>query len=570
MEGKIMLKRKKMLALLMSSAMVMSCAGIGGGASSVKADDEVVTLQMLSLTSNTSGLQENTWWSELLKENVGVQIELLPAGDQGQQKLQALMASGSLPDLIVFKDPKQVANAVAGDMLLSFDDYKDLLPDLYKNASAALQYSSDMLSEGQNKAYSVGIGISKNEPTAGSINFHPRLRYDIYKEIGSPEIVTIEDYLTVLKQMQDAHPTNEDGKSVYGFSIWSDWDSSTAYVTTTLMDFMGCDIPTESCLVYKDLEDNSIHSMTEEDGKYFRALKFFYDANQMGLLDPDSMTQRFEDAQQKFTDGRVLFDFWGWGSGSFDNAENHAAGIGFMPVSAKEAKTTLQQLSPVGSSWSMAVSSDTKYPELCMKYINYIYSDEGVMELMNGPKGVTWDVNEEGVPYVTEEGYTYIKDGTKELAPGGTIGNGFGVINNQTFSGYTTCETYNVPFSSSLWPTYEETEDKLRDEWREDMGVKDQVEYLNKCTDGGIVVSPFAPMGTMPDDMKQLEANAGSVIQQLSWKMIYAADEEEFNSLKEQMISGAQAAGIDEYVEWYTEAFAEALSIGSKYENTNN
>lgn len=559
-----MSRNKKWTAMMMASAMMLSSMGLGQIASAEESK-EVVTLQMLSLPSNTSGLQENSWWADLLAEKVGVQIELLPAGDQGAQKLQAMMASGSLPDLVVFKEPKQVSNAVAGDMLLSFEDYKELVPDVYKNAGAALQYSADMLSEGQNKPYSVGIQISTNAPTVGNINSGPRLRYDLYKEAGSPEINTLEDYLGVLKTMQELSPVNEDGKQVYGLSIWSDWDQSTAFVPVCFMSLIGCDDPSEASLVYKDLTDNSIHTFTEEDNKYFRMLKFFFDANQMGLLDPDSMTQRFDDAQQKFTDGRVLMGPWTWGYGSYDNQENHAAGKGFMTVAAKDAVTSLSQQAPIGNGWSIAVSSSTKYPELCMEYINYLYSDEGLMELMNGPKGLIWDVNEEGIPEVTEEGYQYLIDGAKELPGGGALGAGINTVNVLPFQNYTICKTYGVPFGSSLWPTYEEQEDALRDTWREDMGVKDDIQYLTEKTENGILVSPFAPTSAVPDDMRQIEANAGSVIQQMSWKMIYAEDEAEFEALKAEMISQAEAAGIDTYAEWYKAEFEKALTEGGKY-----
>lgn len=557
--------RKKMLSVLLSTAMVGGLfAGMGTVAS---ADDEVVTLQMLSLTSNTSGLQENTWWADLIKEKTGVQIELLPAGDQGEQKLQALMASGSLPDLVIFKDPKQVSNAVAGDMLLSLEDYKDLLPDVYENASAALKYCANELSEGQGKPYSVGLSISKNEPTVGTTNYGPRLRYDYYKEIGSPAIEKISDYLDVLKQMQDAHPTNDEGKPVYGFSYWSDWDQSYSSPVSWFMTLEGCYIEKEASLAYIDVpNDSTIHALTDPDGAYLKYVKMMYDANQMGLVDPDFLTQRFDDAQQKFTEGRVLYTPWSWGTGSFDSKENHDNLKGFEFVSAKEAQTLVQPLSPVGSRNSIAVSSSTKYPEECMKFIDYIFSDEGVMDLMNGPQGVTWDVNEDGKPYLTEEGYAIAQDPTKEIEPGDGVSAGFGTINMATFSGDVISKTYGEPFASSLWSTYEQPEDKLFAEWSEDMGgVRDQIDYLKKNTDGGLVIAKFAPMPATPDDMKQIEANAGSVIQQYTYKMIFAADEEEYNALQEEMISQAEAAGIDEYVSWYTEAYEKAVEDGAQY-----
>ena len=76
------------------------------GTEDVEAKEEdskgVVTLQVFSMPANKSGLMEGYWWTDILEEQVGVKLELLPSGDQGEQKLQALMASGELPDIVVF------------------------------------------------------------------------------------------------------------------------------------------------------------------------------------------------------------------------------------------------------------------------------------------------------------------------------------------------------------------------------------------------------------------------------------------------------------------------------------
>ena len=129
-------------------------------------NDEIVKLQMLSLPSNSSGIVEG-WWAEEVKRQVGVTIELLPCGDQGEKKLNALMSSRELPDIVCFKDYKQVENAVMGDMLLAYDDYKELLPDLYANAEIPLRYAADKLSCGKGKAYTVGTDAKLFMETRG-------------------------------------------------------------------------------------------------------------------------------------------------------------------------------------------------------------------------------------------------------------------------------------------------------------------------------------------------------------------------------------------------------------------
>lgn len=163
---------------------------------------EITKLQMLSLPANFSGVLEG-WAGDVLAQEVGVEIELLPAGDQGEQKLQAMMASGELCDLVVFKDTKQIENAIAGDMLLPLDDYQDRMADVYANVPEAVDYSKEYLSNGTNSLYALPLSIKTSPEVAGNTNAAPLLRYDLYKEIGAPDINQMEDLLDILKQMQD-------------------------------------------------------------------------------------------------------------------------------------------------------------------------------------------------------------------------------------------------------------------------------------------------------------------------------------------------------------------------------
>ncbi|MCR5754155.1 MAG: extracellular solute-binding protein [Acetatifactor sp.] len=525
--------------------------------------DEVVELKMLSLPSNSSGVVEG-WWAEEVKRQVGVSIELLPCGDQGEQKLQALMASGELPDIVCFKDYKQVENAVAGDMLLAYDDYKELLPDLYQNAAIPLKYAAENLSCGQGKAYTVGTDAKMFMETRG--DKEPWIRYDLYRELGLPEINSLHDYLPVLKQMQDMEPVNEDGQKVYGLSLWKDWDRTFMCSAMFAGKFTGVEM-IEGTLVEIDYNSETprVRSILDEDSLYLKFVDFLYQANQMGLLDPDSMTQRFDDAISKMGAGRVLMGLGSWGVSDFATAERQEEGIGHMPVFIKDSYTVSEGLQPVGRNWTVSVSKACKNPEAAMKFINYMFSYDGAMLQQNGPKGVMWDVDEKGNPYVTEEGYTYMKDGKKELPEGNTFYNGC----PQTWVGLhiTTRnpELNNTPIGNSFWDKKEfaPADTKLVDMWQEDHDAIDSIDYLTKNN----LLKPFQfvayPMLT--DDMEQIAARVGDVVMTNSWKMAFAKDDTEYEKLKTEMIEKAKGMGIDDFVAWYSGEYNNALKEASNY-----
>ena len=580
-------KLKRLLTLVLSVSMILTGAagcgssggqqgtetGMGSGEESSAAgttaeaetgNDEVVTLQVFSLPSNTSGLVEG-WWADILREKAGVELEIIPSGDQGEQKLQALMTSGELPDIVVFKENKQVENAVAGGMLLAYDDYKELLPNLYANAENSLRYYADNVSDGQGKAYSVGSLIVNSLPTKGTLNNGPYLRYDIYKQIGSPEIKTSDDYLGVLQQMAEAYPVNEDGQKVYAFSIWSDWDNTRMVCGETLGNINGVSYDTCGAFQELNLETNELTPIYDMDSWYMKNMKLYFDANQLGLLDPDSLTQRFDDATAKAGAGRTLFSAIGWATGGFDSTENHEKGIGFMVVPAENARVTHSGLAPIGGSWSVSVSSACKNPEAAMRFVDFFYSEEGTMLLYNGPQGIIWDLDENGKPYVTEEGYEYQQDGNKELPGGGTISQALNYINTKAFDAYEICPKYGVPYDYNYWEEqdYAPADTKLTDEWQADYGAEDQIDYLTQRD--AIAVVPFAPIPPVSDDLQQITSRVGEVIVEYSWKMIVAEDEAEFEALRQEMEEKAIGMGVEQVNEWYATEFEKAYELGQKY-----
>ena len=114
------------------------------------------------------------------------------------------------------------------------------------------------------------------------------LRWDLYKEIGYPEIHTLEDLLPILKQMQELEETSESGQKYMAFSLFSDWDSDIMHNAGALSALYGYD-PQGFALF--NIVTGETQSMIADDSFYVRGLKFLFDANQLGLVDPESTTQ---------------------------------------------------------------------------------------------------------------------------------------------------------------------------------------------------------------------------------------------------------------------------------------
>ena len=71
-------------------------------------------------------------------------------------------------------------------------------------------------------------------------------------------------------------------------------------------------VSTQADLILTKADEAKWQGMLDDNGYYMEGVKFFFDANKMGLLDPDSLTQKYSDVTNKYKDGQVLFAQFPW------------------------------------------------------------------------------------------------------------------------------------------------------------------------------------------------------------------------------------------------------------------
>ena len=128
------------------------------------------------------------------------------------------------------------------------------------------------------------------EPLAGvDPNSAIYLRWDLYKELGYPEINTLEDLLPVFQDMMELCPTSDSGQPTNAISLFKDWDGSYVSNVAELSSMYGYD--RVGYAFHKADGSGEIQDIMTTDSEYMRAIRFFNQANQMGLVDPESTTQ---------------------------------------------------------------------------------------------------------------------------------------------------------------------------------------------------------------------------------------------------------------------------------------
>lgn len=522
-----------------------------------------ITLNVFSNLANFTGEQPG-WFGKLIKDKFNIKLNIISGGEQ---KAATMMASGDLGDIVVAID---IRDAVKAGLLLDWN--KDGLLDKYgqdikKYAGQSLEANSRQYGDGT-AIYAVGhnIGSGSGPSEGANMTFGPLLRWDLYQKLGSPEINTLEDYLTVVKQMQELSPKSDSGKPTYGFSLWSDWDGSMAMNPKVMAQFYGYnegDGFNSADLMMTKADEAKWQGVLDENSYYMKGLNFFFEANKMGLLDPESLTQTFPDVLNKYSDGQILFAQFPWLTDGYNTEERVNEGKGFAFVPFAEEHMTSVGFSPYGGNWYWSIGAKTKYPERVMQFMNWLFSPEGVQESKLGPKGLLWDI-QDGKPTLTEFGYKAVTNSVNmpDEYGGGLFKDGGSQINNSTINLSTINPETGEPYDYTMWTSYlNNNPNPVTKSWRDAMGeltIKDYVVKNNKVAVQPPYFSDQAPTAE-PSDIKQKKAEVGKVIKEYSWKMMIAKDENEFTRLKEGMVSKAKGLGYDDVIKWQVENYEKTV-----------
>ena len=561
-----------------AAALALSLGGCAAkesqGAGGASAEQEVILSAFVqqSVTSD-SGIWEG-WAAQKLYNDTNLKVDFYATGTEVEQKLKQYIAAGTLPDIIGFKDLDQAQLAMDADLLIPLDEYKDKLPAIFgtEEYQSAISYSMENTSNNTGKLYIMPTSVGPVSYNA--YNWVPMLQWDAYKQVGMPQINTLEDYLDVVEKMVELKPYTESGEKVYGFSLFSDWDKYSALEIAALSYFYGIDTEYVSPLMETNVVTKETNSILSEDSFYKRALRFYFMANQRGLLDPDSMTQSYSNLDRKYSEGRVMFSWfsWLWGTYNIDSSghvNNAERPDGYANIPAKDMKIYEAPDQIIGRNWYFAISKNCKEIDKACEFLNWIYDPEVERYLYNGPEGGVWNYNEDGEPVVTEEGWHVINNKAEDIMPvrsGGAFQDGTYLLNALGLQASTVMDDgYTIGYR--YWPSSINANATLmQKEVNAMLGTDTLAEYLyenDMVAKSTIAVNMIPPAS---DEMETRINAIGEIVRDYSWQMVYAKDNTEFESLWTVMVEKAEKQGLSDVEYYYKKAWENALEKAAEYE----
>ncbi len=518
---------------------------------------EFLTVDVFDSQANYQGIQSG-WFGKIIKDKFNMELNIIApnVAGGGDTLLQTRSAAGNLGDLILTTTASgRLQDLVTAGLVVDMTELMKGKENLAKYQGAIDFTNGKMVKE--QGIWAIPSEVSERPATdrlGGTIlNFGTYIRWDLYKELGYPEMGTLEDLLPVMKDMQDKAGLSDSGKKVYAFSLFKDWDGDVMLAANQIPSMYGYN---PIGYAYAKADDSvEPQSTIDSNSLYVRGLKFFYQANQMGLLDPESTTQNYDTLSEKYKDGAVLWSPWPWLSSNYNTPNHTGEGKAFNTAEIKDFEIYAWGCYAKGNpNNAIMIGSKAKDPQRLMDFIDWLYSPEGnemsYVGSMSGIKGLMWDVVD-GKPQLTEFGKECMTNGDKTMMPeeygGGTFRDGCEALNYKVLSDGEINPETGYPYNYQLWESFISTTlTDIDKDWQDHMKAPNAAEFFN--TNNQIVVSPGSGYAIPSEDsnIKTLRSQIKATIVEYSWKAVFAKDEEEFNKYIKDMQETTTGLGYEE------------------------
>ncbi|MBW7457129.1 extracellular solute-binding protein, partial [Paenibacillus sepulcri] len=312
-------------------------------------------LTLTFFDKNTGDAFTNEVAKEITKRT-GVTVEIQQPTGNPAEKLNLMLASNDLPDIVLLDRGSDIVNKyIAAGAIIPLDDLiKKFGPDVQSQYGDVLKKTR--YTDGKNYYLSNWYGMD-TDPVLGM-----NIRKDVLTELapdkaegGQP--FTTDEFTQLLKDYKAAHPS-VDGKPTIPLTFNAE---NMGAVLGTFKGMWG---------LKTYYEDAGKLRFDVEDPKYRELIMYMNDLYRQGLVDRDWAVSKTQTWEQKLSNG-IVFSTPGayWDVGNANNALKKTGGEDMQMMAYKvvapgvdPAKTTFGPRSPLG--WdAIAITKNNKHPE---------------------------------------------------------------------------------------------------------------------------------------------------------------------------------------------------------------
>ena len=210
---------KRLLALLIAAIMLLAIMP------TALADDEPVTLTLFY--ESTRPINEYTELThQYIKDNLGIDINLIQGGDNWKQQLSLYITSGDIPDLMAFMDQPTFQGYAADGAFYDITDRVRNYDNIMNYLDSVVGYTADdMLARTtlDGRIYGIpGVTIARSY-------YSENIRTDWLEKLGLEIPKTLDEFTEVMRAFTKNDPDGNGVDDTYGFSGAQQYNSLTPF-----------------------------------------------------------------------------------------------------------------------------------------------------------------------------------------------------------------------------------------------------------------------------------------------------------------------------------------------------
>lgn len=390
----------KSTAILLETAMLLSTIGCSSNNKNTEsqlpedapawqkyAADPITLDWYINYSWFVTGWGENAV-SKKITEETGVSINFVTPKGNEEEKMNALISSGTLPDMITLGWWDEAINTMIS---------KDMVYALNELADEYDAYFYEVADDAVVKWYTAGDGniyeypcsslspkdLEQEKNIASNQTF--LVRKDIYEAIGSPDMTTIEGFTAAIKKAKEMFP-EVNGEPLIPIGAHHFDDIGNTSFDKYLMNFLA--VPYE--------KDGQFYDRYT-DPEYIRWLKGFRQLGEEGYLEDCIFVDNRTQMSEKIEQGRyfcMLYQRTDLADQQKILYANNPDSIYIAVDGPKNSKGDDPILpSNTINGWTVTlISKSCKNPERAIAFMDYLISEHGQKLISLGVEGETYDV----------------------------------------------------------------------------------------------------------------------------------------------------------------------------------
>jgi len=558
-----------LLVALLTTVVLSGCNNKGGlSSASMK---ETLTIDIYDAAANYQGLQ-NGWFQKVIKDKFNLELNIISPQVAGDSLYQTRASTGNLGDIVIL-DGTQFKDCISAGLIKDISAKIPKMPNISEYKKQIDTFNKSLPGNTSGATYGIPCQMTNTSPMAYSQDFvysSPLLRWDLYSELGKPDIADLDGLLDVLAKIMKAHPKNSAGDPAYAFSLWPDWDGGDGMLgianAVQLTTWYGEKIKGSAILT----PDEKFIPITDKNASYHKILKFLNKAYRMGLVDPDSGTQDWNAACAKMSAGSVYLMWYSWQVGFWNTQDRLANGSAFITIPVKDQKYYADSDTYYGSGRVFGIGSKVdgaKYDRI-MKFLDWYASPEGLTIEHCGIKDFNYTVGKDGKFTLINDNALMDNLPVPAAFGGGGYKDGNNAINQWFVDAISINPNTKERYDSKYWSSYKTaTMTRTKTEWAAKFGAAEPAEYMKK--NNVLIISPNVSVSLPSDtsDISVIRNQCSSTVNDYSWKMIFAKDDAAFEALWDKMSSQMDGFGFKELLKFDIDKYQIELNAKTAAKN---